>query len=45
MLQDAHAEQEGEQQLVLLEQRTTHVAVEAEREVLVDVLRALRHVV
>ena len=43
MLQDSHTEQEGEEQLMLLEQRATHVTVEAEREVVVDVLRPLLH--
>ena len=38
-------QQEGEEQLVFLKQRATHVAVQAEREEVVDVLHTLLQVV
>lgn len=40
---DASAQQEGEHELVLLKQAAAHVAVQAEGEVLVDVLNPLLH--
>ena len=42
---DAHTQQEGEEQLVLLEERAAHVAVQAVGEVVVDVEDTLRDVV
>ena len=42
---DAYAQQEGEEQLVLLKERAAHVAVQAVGEVVVDVEDTLRDVV
>ena len=39
--EDTRAQQEGEEQLVLLKERPTHIAVQAECEVIIDVLDAL----
>ena len=45
MLLHSGTQQEGEEQFVLLKQRAAHVAVEAEREVLIDVVHTLGKVV
>ena len=45
VLFDPCAHQESEEQLVLLKQRSAHVAVEAEGEVVVDVLYSLCNVI
>ena len=45
MFEDSDAEDEGEEELVLLEQRATHVLVDGEREVVVEVGDALLQVV
>ena len=45
MLKDPHAQEEGKEKLVFLEQWTTHVTVQAECEVIIDVLRALWYII
>ena len=45
MLEDSTAQKEGEEQFVLLKETAAHIAVETERKVFVDVLRALSHVI
>jgi hypothetical protein len=45
ILQDAHTEQEGEEELVLLKQRPTDIAIQAEREILVDIVNPLEQVI
>ena len=42
---DPDTDEEGEEQLVFLKERAAHIAVQAEREVVVDVLYTLRDVV
>ena len=43
--EDAGTQQEGEEQFMLLKERPAHIAVQAEREVVVDILDALAEVI